>query len=68
MTSAERFLEQAAECERMSRFSQDAGSKAVWRGMAERWRHCADLSRRQAVQRPPKRSVHRTAPAEAGLH
>lgn len=41
MTPAERFLGQAAKCERMSRFSLNPSSKAVWRRMAERWRLCA---------------------------
>jgi hypothetical protein len=35
------FLNRAAECERMAKFTGDPASKATWRRMAERWQRCA---------------------------
>jgi hypothetical protein len=35
------FLERAAECERMAKFTRDPASKFTWRRMAERWHRCA---------------------------
>jgi hypothetical protein len=45
ITPSEEFLRHAAECESMAKFSHDPGSKAVWRGMAERWMRCAELAK-----------------------
>ena len=47
MTPAERYLTEANECERMSRFARDHANKALWKRMAERWRKCAALDQRQ---------------------
>lgn len=41
MTPAERFLEEAVQCERMSKSSST--NKHAWLRMAERWRRCAEL-------------------------
>jgi hypothetical protein len=63
MTPAERCLEEAAKCERMSRFSRT--NKAVWRRMAERWRLCAELEcTKETELRSTKERSRRTRPAE----
>ena len=44
MHPPEVFLERAAECERMAKFTRDPGSKATWTRMAERWHLCANVA------------------------
>jgi hypothetical protein len=50
MTLAERFLVQAAECDHMSRISRDKTNKMLWQGLADRWRLCAELERKNATK------------------
>jgi hypothetical protein len=38
------FLERAAECERMAKFTRDPDSKFIWRRMAARWQRCARVA------------------------
>lgn len=38
------FLERAAECERMAKFTRDPDSKFTWRRMAARWQRCAKVA------------------------
>ena len=82
MTPAERFLEEAVECERMSKSSPT--NKHAWLGMAERWRQCAELenklknnsaSGRKGATDPTEqpsdrieRRSRRTRPAKAPIH
>ena len=44
MHPPEVFLERAVECERMAALTRDPGSRAAWRGMAERWHRCAEMA------------------------
>jgi hypothetical protein len=44
MQTAEEFLKRAAECELMATEARDRGSKATWKGMAARWRQCAEMA------------------------
>jgi hypothetical protein len=43
MHPPEVFLERAVECERMA--TRDRGSRAAWRGMAERWHRVSEQTR-----------------------
>jgi hypothetical protein len=45
METAEELLKRAAECELMATAARDAGSKATWKGMAARWRQCAEMAK-----------------------
>jgi len=66
MTPAEHFMRHAAECKSMAQLAHDPESRAVWIGMAERWRRCAELARQQsATQARPSR--HRR-PAKTWSH
>ena len=47
MSTSDRFLRFAAECEVMAEFSPSPENEAVWRQLAERWRKIADLFERQ---------------------
>jgi hypothetical protein len=44
MHTAEELLKRAAECERMATATRDPGSKTTWKGMADRWRQCAETA------------------------
>jgi hypothetical protein len=44
----EEFLEHAAECQAMSKFSRDNASKLEWQQMAERWVTCAELAKQRS--------------------
>jgi len=58
MHPPEEFLNRAAECERMVKFTRDPGSKGTWRRMAERWRRCAEMAKSAssaATRREPNR-------------
>jgi hypothetical protein len=48
MDPPEVFLNRVAECERMAEFTHDAGSKATWRRMAERWHRCAEMAKSES--------------------
>jgi hypothetical protein len=67
MTTAERFLEQAAECERMSKISPDRTNKALWLRVAETLRQYGELERKNASSRTKQRNC-RPRPAKAPLH
>jgi len=43
----------------MAQFSRDPESKAVWRGMAERWSRCAELAKKHNAPPPRRKSNHR---------
>ena len=50
MTTSEKFLRFAAECETIAHSAGDQGTKAVWRGFAARWLQCAEsIDRRSAA-------------------
>jgi len=55
MSLEERFLVQAAECDRMSKISPDKTNKMLWRGLADRWRLCAELERKNATKQRRRR-------------
>ena len=63
MTPSEHFMRHAAECKSMAEIALDAESKAAWKGMAERWRRCAELAKqnmidaREARHRKPARTT-----------
>ena len=48
----DKFLSQAAECERMAKFARDPESKVIWRRMGERWRQCAERFTGQGLVAP----------------
>jgi len=48
MHALEEFLKHAGECEVMAEFTRDPQSRATWRGMADRWRRCAEIAKRQS--------------------
>jgi hypothetical protein len=47
MDTPAEFRKHAADCEIMSKVSNDRESKAVWKRMAERWLLCAKLAEDQ---------------------
>ena len=67
MTPAERLLQQAAECERMSKISPDRANKALWLRMAETLRQHGELERKSASSRTKQRN-RQSNPAEAPIH
>jgi hypothetical protein len=69
MSTSEKFLRFAAECEIMAKFTPSLENEMVWHRMAERWVRCAELSERQSAlsraactmkrhRRPEPRWVH----------
>jgi hypothetical protein len=59
MTPSEHFLQHAAECKFMADLARDKESKAVWAGMAERWRRCAELAKEHSSTQRAKEARHR---------
>jgi hypothetical protein len=62
MHPPEVFLERAVECEHMAESTRDAGSRAAWRGMAERWQRCAQTATNasvEAARQASKQTRHR---------
>ena len=59
----ELFLKYVAECEEMARFTRDLESKATWQRMADRWRRCADVLRREDAARQERANERRKAAA-----
>jgi hypothetical protein len=49
MNTAVEFRKHAADCETTARLTKDPESKAVWKGMAERWLLCAKLAEDEDV-------------------
>jgi hypothetical protein len=49
MSTSEKFLRFAAECEVMAKFTRSAESRATWSRLAERWIRCAEMVERNAV-------------------
>jgi hypothetical protein len=47
MHPPDEFLRHASECELMAKFTRDPQSSATWKGMAQRWRQCAELAKQQ---------------------
>jgi hypothetical protein len=69
MDASDRFLGFAAECELMAKGSRDPKNKTVWRGIAERWKRCAELVERQNSLAQNARSMkHRDKPALASVY
>lgn len=56
MNPAEEFLRHAADCQQMAKFTRDPASRATWQRMAERWRHCAEVFRKESSIRPSRHS------------
>lgn len=65
MTTADRFLKFAAECEAMAKYSPSRENRAVWNGLAQRWVRCAQLLDQQESRDHDRRSVRRES---KGLH
>ena len=59
MHAPDEFLRHAAECEEMARFTTDPQSRATWRGMAERWRRCAEQAKRESLAVHPRKEPRR---------
>jgi hypothetical protein len=49
MDTPAEFRKHAADCNTMARVSRDPKTKAVWKGMAERWVLCAKLAEDEDV-------------------
>ena len=49
MQPSEEFLKRAAECEQMAKTTRDKGSKATWKGMADRWYRCAAIAKTDSL-------------------
>jgi hypothetical protein len=49
MSTSEKFLRFAAECEVMAKFTRSAESRATWSRLAERWIRCAEMVERNSV-------------------
>jgi hypothetical protein len=45
MHVASEFIRRATECDHMAQFTDDPVSKTTWKGMADRWRRCAEVER-----------------------
>ena len=67
MTLTENLLLLVAECERMSKFSEDQTNKAAWLRMAERWKLCAKWER-QHEREPEKQTRRQTADFSVRSH
>jgi hypothetical protein len=65
MHAPEVFLKHAAECDGMAKFTRDSQSCAAWKGMAERWRQCAERARREESIVRPARQSRRSVSAPA---
>jgi hypothetical protein len=49
MSTSEKFLRFAAECELMAEITPSPENEMVWRRIAERWVRCAELSERRSA-------------------
>jgi hypothetical protein len=49
MNTPVEFRKYAAACEIMAKLTKDPQSKAVWKGIAERWLLCAKLEEQEAI-------------------
>ena len=65
MDAPAHFRKYADDCETMAKVSTDPETRAVWKGMAERWLLCAKLAededlslRRQLEETKPHRNPH----------
>src|SRR5262249_11965459 len=68
MHRSDAFLKHAAECEPNANVTRDPESMVTWKGMAERWRRCAETftSQNSAVRQPmPVRRRQNAAPTWA---
>jgi hypothetical protein len=65
MHPPDEFLRHAAECEVMAKFTRDPQSSATWRGMAQRWRRCAEFAEHQSSTVRPKKEPRRPVSASA---
>jgi hypothetical protein len=66
MHTPDEFLKRVAECDGMATFTRDRQSSAAWKGMAQRWRQCAERAKRESSIVRPGTSRRRPieAPAE----
>ncbi|MDT7811797.1 MAG: hypothetical protein QOJ42_1713 [Acidobacteriaceae bacterium] len=48
MHTPDEFLKRAIECDGMAKFTRDPQSSAAWKGMAQRWRQCAERAKRES--------------------
>jgi hypothetical protein len=62
------FLQHAADCQRMAKFTRDPESRETWSRMAQRWTECAERFKhdREAFHRTPLR--HRKPPRAWAEH
>ena len=61
MQPRKEFRRYSDECQSMSALSKDPETKALWHGIAERWRLCARLAEeedRRAIQSKTERQAH----------
>jgi hypothetical protein len=67
MDASETFLRFAAECELMAKVSSTAEGRSTWRGMAERWVRCAELSQQQSLSARTRPVTRRRQPEHGFL-
>jgi hypothetical protein len=48
MHTPDEFLKRATECDGMAKFTRDPQSSTAWKGMAQRWRQCAERAKRES--------------------
>jgi hypothetical protein len=48
MHTPDEFLKRATECDGMAKFTRDPQSSSAWKGMAQRWRQCAERAKRES--------------------
>ncbi|HEY3811885.1 MAG TPA: hypothetical protein VGL66_01570 [Caulobacteraceae bacterium] len=54
MSDADRYRQNAAECDRLAQKATDDGARLAFRQMASEWRAlAADAARREAPRQPP---------------
>jgi len=56
MNPADEFLRHAADCQQMAKVTRDPASRATWQRMAERWRHCAEVFKKESSTARPSRA------------
>ena len=60
MNLPEEFQGHHDECLRMAKSTRDPETKAMWQGMADRWRRCAELAQtREAAAHQASRELSR---------
>jgi hypothetical protein len=68
MDTPAEFRKHAADCKTMVKVSKDPETKAVWKGMAERWLLCAKLAEDQDLYQRRRTEENRLKPHRRWPH